>query len=198
MCVSRYESKADFSLLTLEGCLRSGWQQMLMFVLACSVGVCAACDTEVCFQSAALQRYWCGGWCWLRCIVRGPWGLLGERAAQWLQALSITITPSIGEGPGQREREATEKERKGDKATAAEREGHGVYLHLSDGFTVEWFFGLGGGWWLRRRQLHCLCWKASLHRGLCPGRMANDVICRASAPNLTSTSLHDGNQYWGL
>lgn len=39
VCVSLYESKVDFSPLTLEGCLRSGWQQMLMFVLACSVGV---------------------------------------------------------------------------------------------------------------------------------------------------------------
>ena len=31
----------------------------------------------------------------------------------------------------------TEEERKRDKAVEMEREGHGVYLHLGDGFTVE-------------------------------------------------------------
>lgn len=35
--------------------------------------------------------------------------------------------------------------------------------------------------------------------GLAPPRQdGNDVIRRASAPNLTPTSLHDGNQYRGL
>lgn len=54
ICVCLCESEADFSPLTLEGCLRSGWQQMLMFVLACSVGVwcllSVRCMTEVLMQ----------------------------------------------------------------------------------------------------------------------------------------------------
>lgn len=33
--------------------------------------------------------------------------------------------------------------------------------------------------------------------GLCPGRMANDAICRASAPHLTATSPHDGKSSTG-
>lgn len=40
--------------------------------------------------------------------------------------------------------------------------------------------------------------KFPFHWGLCPGRIANDVICRASAPELTPPRLHDGNQYRGL
>lgn len=40
VCVSVFmKVRTDFSPLTLEECLLSGWQQMLMFVLACSVGV---------------------------------------------------------------------------------------------------------------------------------------------------------------
>lgn len=66
MCVSPCES--NFTGVPI----RRGWRQMLMFVPACSCRCAALVTQKSVFQSAALQRHWCGGWCWLRRIVRGP------------------------------------------------------------------------------------------------------------------------------
>lgn len=65
-------------------------------------------------------------------IVSGLRGLLGWRAVHLLQALSITISPSIGEGLGQKEGKDNRR-----KALEIERGGCRVYLHLGDGFTVK-------------------------------------------------------------
>lgn len=53
-------------------------------------------------------------------------------AVRWLQALSITISPSIEEGS-----EAGEARKEEAKLEEQKDKGKGVYLHLGDGFTVE-------------------------------------------------------------
>lgn len=132
LCVCLCESEADFSPHTLEGCLRSGWQQMLMFVLACSVGVW--CLLSVCCMTKVLMRW----------VVQAAAHCEGDPKASGASELcsGCRLYPSQShlqlERSQVREKEtATEEERKRDKAIETERGGQGVYLHLGDGFTVE-------------------------------------------------------------
>lgn len=53
VCLCVMKAWLIFATLLLAECLHSGWQQMLLPVLACMLEVRGACDTGVCFQSAA-------------------------------------------------------------------------------------------------------------------------------------------------
>lgn len=167
---------------------------MPMFALACSA-VCGACDTLVLFsawRATEPPMQWVVP-AMLHC-ERTP------RSPSWLCS-DCSLYPSqshlqLKRGPVREEETAKEEEeRKRDIAIETEsRSRESIYTWVMDLLRDD-FFVLGGGWWLRRRQTQCLCWKVPFTAGgggVCPGRVANEVIYSASAPSLTTTSRLDG------
>lgn len=172
---------------------------MPMFALACSA-VCGACDTLVLFSARRATEpsvQWVVP-AMLHCerTPRSP-GLAGCAAT----AASIHHNLTFNWRGARSERKKQQKKKKRDKAIETEsRSRECIYTWVMDLLRDD-FFVLGGGWWLRRRQTQCLCWKVPFTAGgggVCPGRVANDVIYSASVPSLTTTSQLDGTPCKGL
>lgn len=158
---------------------------MLMFVLACSVGVWSMWHIWV------WRRYWCGGWCCSCGELRGDPEV--SEAREMCSGCRLYPSQSHLQWEGGHAREkntATEEERKKETKLGKQREEGSkcIYTWVMD-LLRNGFFVLWGGWWLRHHPPQSLCWKVSFHWVFCPGRMANDVILRASAHNLTASMM---------
>lgn len=85
-------------------------------------------------------------------------------------------------GLGQREKEATVGEKEKKKAMEADRRAGSVstpgwWIYCG---VISLFLEVDDGC-----EPQCLCWKVCFNWGRCTGKMPNDLMCTASAPNLT-------------